>query len=172
MAPLHKRLILIPVAASILLLSAAPVVHADRNKQIASANEHCNLHGCQNGGYCDFTKYVDYPAKGDVGYYKSCTCRPGFGGGACEKVVEECQLPNYQCNNGAPCEMDEFGYLGCDCTKADAVSELAGYMCRNPVITDCDTLDEDNKSYCSNGGVCLSSSAASSKHLMFSEPTV
>ncbi len=147
------------------------VVRAERHKHVASANSHCDL-DCLNNGYCTFTKYVDYPQKGDVGYYKSCQCRPGYGGGSCEKVVEECIPPFYTCNNGAPCEKDEDGNLGCDCSHADELSALAGYMCRKPTTQLCDTLDENNKSFCTNGGVCLSSMTAESKHLMFSEPTV
>lgn len=147
------------------------MTRADRNNQVTSANSHCDV-DCLNDGYCSFTKYTDYPLKGDIGYYQSCTCRPGFGGGGCEKVVEECLPPHYKCNSGAPCEKDENGSLYCDCSFADAKSELAGFMCQEPTIQACDTLDENNKSFCTNGGNCLSSTTASSKHLMFSEPTV
>eukprot|EP00581_Thalassiosira_minuscula_P014859 CAMPEP_0183724190 /NCGR_PEP_ID=MMETSP0737-20130205/17629_1 /TAXON_ID=385413 /ORGANISM="Thalassiosira miniscula, Strain CCMP1093" /LENGTH=321 /DNA_ID=CAMNT_0025954715 /DNA_START=38 /DNA_END=1003 /DNA_ORIENTATION=- len=143
---------------------------AEPHKQVASANTHCEI-SCLNGGYCSFTKYTDYPQKGDVGYYQSCTCRPGFGGGACEEIVEECQPPFYRCHNGAPCKKDEDGSLCCDCSFADEKPELAGYMCRKPTTQSCDTLDENNKSFCTNGGVCLSSMTATPKHLVFSEPT-
>lgn len=166
MAPLQAQLFASTFGILLLVASAS----GNRHKQIASANAHCNLN-CLNDGYCSFTKYFDYPQKGDHGYYKSCVCRPGFGGGSCEKVLDECQAPNYQCHNGAPCEYDENGKLGCDCSHADAQSDLAGYMCRNPTVRTCDTLDENNKSYCTNGGICLSSMTASPNHLMFSEPT-
>ena len=155
----------------VLIVSLLPGMHAERHKQIAAANAHCNL-DCLNDGYCTFTKYTDYPRKGDVGYYQSCTCRPGFGGGSCEKVIEECQAPHFKCHNGAPCERNDNGDLGCDCSFADAVSELAGYMCRKPSLQACDTLDENNNSFCTNGGVCLSAATASPQHLVFSEPTV
>ncbi|KAL7542403.1 hypothetical protein ACHAXR_013406 [Thalassiosira sp. AJA248-18] len=170
MAPLHAQFSSSAVSA-LLLVSLPATSQANRHKHIISANSHCNLN-CLNEGYCSFTKYTDYPQKGDVGYYQSCACRPGFGGGSCEKLVEECQPPNYKCHNGAPCEMDDNGALGCDCSHAFAKSELAGYMCRNPAMQACDTLDDDNKSFCTNAGVCLSSATASSNHLMFSEPTV
>lgn len=168
MASLHLHLF-----ASIVLLlvsSSLRMAQAERHKQVASANSHCNIN-CVNDGYCSFTKYTDYPQQGDIGYYKACTCRPGFGGGACEKVIEECQAPHFKCHNGAPCETQEDGSLGCECSFADAKSEMAGYMCRRPVMQECNTLDEDNKSFCTNGGMCLSSMTASSKHLMFSGPT-
>ena len=147
--------------------------HAELHKEIAAAKSHCLLNGCQNGGYCSYTKYTDYPRIGDVGWYQSCVCRPGFGGGSCEKKVAECQPPFYKCSNGAPCERNEDdGSLYCDCSAADKKSDLAGYQCRTPALNVCDTIDENNKSYCTNGGVCLSSMSASSNHLMFSEPTV
>eukprot|EP00578_Thalassiosira_sp_NH16_P012782 CAMPEP_0181111828 /NCGR_PEP_ID=MMETSP1071-20121207/19485_1 /TAXON_ID=35127 /ORGANISM="Thalassiosira sp., Strain NH16" /LENGTH=330 /DNA_ID=CAMNT_0023195751 /DNA_START=201 /DNA_END=1193 /DNA_ORIENTATION=+ len=165
----HTKLLASSVSI-LLLVSFLKTTCAERHKQVLSANSHCNV-DCYNDGYCSFTKYTDYPQKGDVGYYKSCTCRPGFGGGGCEKLVEECQPPMYKCHNGAPCEIDENGVLGCDCSAADAISDLAGYMCRRPVIQACDTLDEHNKSFCTNGGMCLSSMTASPNHLMFSKPT-
>lgn len=170
MAPLHLKLLPLAVTA-VLFLNSTPRIDAERHKQVVAALSHCSLN-CLNDGYCDYTKYTDYPQKGDVGYYQSCTCRPGFGGGSCEKVIEECQPPLFQCSNGAPCEIDENGALGCDCSAADDKSELAGYMCRKPAILECDTLDENNKSYCTNGGICLSSMKASPNHLMFSGPTV
>ena len=165
------RLQFIATSVAIILSSSRTFVQAERHKHVASANSHCDL-DCLNDGYCTFTKYVDYPQKGDVGFYKSCQCRPGFEGGSCEMVKEECQPPFYKCNNGAPCEKDGDGNLGCDCSHADDVSPIAGYMCRKPILQLCDTLDENNKSFCTNGGICLSSMTAESKHLMFSEPTV
>lgn len=170
MTPLLTKAVALP-AIALLMISFLPKAKADRHKQVAAANSHCTL-DCLNDGYCSFTKYTDYPSKGDVGYYQSCTCRPGFGGGSCEKVIEECQPPYYKCHNGAPCEISDNEKLSCDCSFADAKSELAGYMCRKPVIQACDTLDENNKSFCTNGGVCLSSMTASPNNLMFSRPTV
>ena len=170
MASLHTQNFALLVII-LLLASFLTTAQADRNKQVASANSHCEIN-CLNGGYCSFTKYTDYPQKGDVGYYQACTCRPGFGGPSCENIVEECQPPYYKCHNDAPCKKMENGSLGCDCSFADDTSELAGYMCRKPTIQACDTLDEDNKSFCTNGGVCLSSLTVTSKHLMFYEPTV
>ncbi|KAL7530280.1 hypothetical protein ACHAWF_003316 [Thalassiosira exigua] len=171
MGPPHQKFLPSSQVVVILLALLLRTARADRHKHVASANSHCIL-DCLNGGYCSFTKYTDYPLKGDVGFYQSCSCRPGFGGGSCEKAVEECQPPHYRCHNGAPCEINESGVLACDCSSADSKSDLAGYMCRKPALALCDTLDEDNKSYCTNGGVCLSSMTASSKHLVFSHPNV
>ena len=154
----------------VLVSSLATHSSAEVHKQIASANLHCDIK-CLNGGYCSYAKYTDYPRKGDVGFYQACTCRPGFEGPACENAVKECQPPNYTCHNGAPCSVMEDGSLGCDCSAADKKSDLVGYMCKKPMLfTSCDTLDEDNKSFCTNGGVCLSSITAAPNHLMFAEP--
>lgn len=168
--------IAIPLRRAVILLSVSclKMAQAEGHKQVSSANADCSVK-CLNGGYCSFTKYTDYPQKGDVGYYPSCVCRPGFGGSSCENTVDECQPPYFKCHNGAPCKREETsGSLSCDCSFADDKSVLAGYMCRNPVTQACETLDENdnNKSFCTNGGVCLSSLKTPSKELVFSEPTV
>lgn len=147
------------------------MAETERQTQDASVDSHCTSINCLNGGYCSFTKYTDYPQKGDVGYYPSCTCRPGFGGPACENTVDECQSPHYKCHNGAPCKQNEDGSLGCDCSFAFDKSELAGYMCRTPTMQACDTIDESNKSFCTNDGVCLSSVIVASDRPVFAEPT-
>ena len=144
---------------------------AERNKRIGAANAHCNL-DCGENGYCEFQKYSDYPQQGDFGFFAFCACLPGYGGGSCEKIVEECQPPEYKCSNGAPCVLSEEGKKVCDCSHAEAKSDFAGQMCRSPKISRCDTLDEQNESFCANGGVCLSTMTASNTHLMFSGPIV
>jgi len=144
---------------------------AERNKRIGAANAHCFL-DCGGQGYCEFQKYTDYPQQGDVGWFPFCACLPGFGGGSCEEKIAECQPPEYKCNNGAPCVMTEEGETVCDCSHAEAKSDFAGEMCRSPSISKCETLDEQNDSFCTNGGVCLSTMTASTAHLMFSGPVV
>jgi hypothetical protein len=130
----------------------------------------CSL-SCLNDGYCTFVEYQDYPVKGDFGYYQACACRPGFHGGQCELIKEECTAENgYTCNNGAPCEKSG-GELVCDCSFADKYSTEAGEMCRETTIAECDTRDANVKSYCANGGVCLSSNRDKYEHLIFNSPS-
>ena len=114
----------------------------------------CDL-SCLNGGYCTFIQYFDYPIPGQSGYYQGCQCPPDYHGGQCELVVEECSPPNYTCSNGAPCAEKNGGYI-CDCSYADKMSNVAGEMCRDSIVTSCDTRDVNVKSFCMNGGECLS----------------
>ena len=114
----------------------------------------CDL-SCLNGGYCTFIQYFDYPIPGQSGYYQGCQCPPDYHGGQCQLVVEECSPPNYTCSNGAPCIEQSGGYV-CDCSYADKMSNVAGEMCRDSKMTSCDTRDVNVKSFCMNGGECLS----------------
>ncbi|KAL7518910.1 hypothetical protein ACHAWX_003711 [Stephanocyclus meneghinianus] len=135
----------------------------------SATSTYCSLK-CQNGGYCTFKEYHDYPIKGNFGYYQACACRPGFHGGMCEKVTEECVAPNYKCNNDAPCKQSD-GKLVCDCSYADEMSTKAGQMCREPVTTSCETRDATIQSFCTNGGICLSPNTDLHQNLMFKTPT-
>ncbi|KAL3797679.1 hypothetical protein HJC23_013511 [Cyclotella cryptica] len=135
----------------------------------SATSTYCGLN-CKNGGYCTFKEYHDYPIKGNFGFYQACACRPGFHGGLCEKIVEECVAPHYKCNNGAPCKQSD-GKLVCDCSFADEISTQAGVLCRDTVTTSCKTRDASIQSFCTNGGVCLSSNKNAYQNLMFKTPT-
>jgi len=84
-----------------ILLALLGTSFAERNKHIAAANAHCSI-DCGRNGYCEYQKYNDYPQQGDFGWFPFCACFPGFGGGSCEKKIEECQPPEFKCSNGAP----------------------------------------------------------------------
>ena len=112
----------------------------------------CQL-ACQNGGYCS-QKISNGPeifASG--GMLETCMCPPGFSGLTCENIVEQCQ-DSLKCHNGAPCSFIEGKYV-CDCSRADAVSAFAGAMCRRPATSYCGHEDLQNRSFCTNGGLCV-----------------
>ncbi|KAL3797675.1 hypothetical protein HJC23_013507 [Cyclotella cryptica] len=121
----------------------------------------CKLR-CQNGGYCNYVSsdestLLQIFASG--GLLEKCICPPGYTGLTCETVVEECLLPKLQCHNGVPCMLQtgaetEAHYV-CDCSVADALSVFAGNMCRNPATTYCGEGEIVNRSFCTNGGLCL-----------------
>jgi hypothetical protein len=52
------------------------------------------------------------------------------------------------------CELKGGDYV-CDCSEADALSDFAGSMCRNPKTTYCGSGEIVNRSFCTNGGLCL-----------------
>ncbi|KAL7476273.1 hypothetical protein ACHAW6_002145 [Cyclotella cf. meneghiniana] len=121
----------------------------------------CKLR-CHNGGYCNYVSsdestLLQIFASG--GLIEKCVCPPGYTGLTCERIVEECSLPKLQCDNGAPCmlktEVEQDAQYVCDCSVADALSAFAGRMCRNPATTYCGEGEIVNRSFCTNGGLCL-----------------
>lgn len=90
---------------------------------------------------------------------EQCTCEDGYGGVACDILIQPCQSDG-KCRNGRACQRDrESGELSCDCSDADGVSRFAGLMCRNPYTEYCaDKYDpNESTSFCTNGGKCKSS---------------
>ena len=59
----------------------------------------------------------------------------------------------------------------CDCSFADEMSLDAGSMCRDSIMTRCETREEGVQSFCMNGGACLSSNRNEFENLMFNTPT-
>ena len=119
----------------------------------------CQL-DCANGGYCAFVSededvLMHIFATG--GMIQRCVCQPGFNGLACENKVEQCLLPDLKCYNGAPCSplpgLDNEYF--CDCSYSDMVSNFAGAMCRNPATSYCGNGNIKSRSFCTNGGLCL-----------------
>mmetsp|Transcript_23479 Transcript_23479/g.43427 ORF Transcript_23479/g.43427 Transcript_23479/m.43427 type:complete len:273 (-) Transcript_23479:164-982(-) len=133
----------------------------------------CDL-SCENGGYCT-------PVTGDgaelsnraaAGYLlEKCVCRPGYGGTACEQIIDECSVVvddngverQRTCHSGVPCKRStgiddgsEARYE-CDCGAAEAVSRFAYEMCRRPATEYCGLFDSaQSNSFCTNGGSCAS----------------
>ena len=100
-----------------------------------------------------------------------CACPPGYHGGQCQLLVEECVAPMYTCSNGAPCkEGEDGGSYVCDCSFAEHMSLGAGEMCQRPVMEKCATREESVTSFCMNGGECLSQ-LGKAVELMFPTPT-
>ena len=117
---------------------------------------------CQNGGYCNFVSSDQLTLQQiftSGGLLQKCVCPPGYTGIACETIVEECQLPQLTCHNGVPCSLHMDGVWDgqyvCDCSVADAMGKFAGSMCRNPATTYCGEGEITNRSFCTNGGLCL-----------------
>lgn len=114
----------------------------------------CQL-ACQNDGYCTYIStdegtLIEIFSSG--GMIEHCVCPPGFSGLACENVAEQC---NYlKCQNGAPCTLKDGQYI-CDCDAAEGVSRFAGSMCREPATSYCGAGVLQNRSFCTNGGLCL-----------------
>lgn len=124
----------------------------------------CRL-SCQNGGYCAFIS-TDEATLLEVftsgGLIEHCVCPPGYSGLACENELEECH--DMKCKNGAPCSLSDDGASFCDCSLADAVSHFAGDMCREPATSYCGSGDIQNRSFCTNGGLCKSNLSADSDY--------
>jgi hypothetical protein len=160
----------------LLILSKMSSTSADQtSSSIAIATDeftndtYCNLN-CNNGGYCTFVKYTNYPQVEDIGFYEACACQPGFRGNECQNIVEECAAPHFKCNNGSPCKRQN-GELVCDCSFADQMSDEAGAQCRESTVEYCDTRDVDIKSFCVNGGKCVSDSIVDMyENLVVGEP--
>ena len=127
----------------------------------------CTL-SCMNGGYCNFvSRDGDTLMKilADGGMIQRCVCPPGFNGLSCENEVDQCQLPDLKCHNGAPCSPfhGQVGEYFCDCSYADSISKFAGAMCRDPATSYCGQGDIKNRSFCTNGGLCASNLKATSE---------
>jgi hypothetical protein len=120
----------------------------------------CELN-CLNDGYCTFVEGTTEALVRTIqsGHLiEKCVCKPGFTGLACEQTVEQCSLPERTCQNGVPCSENDLGEWSCDCSKADELSEFAGYQCRKPATEYC-TGDHNvyaALSFCTNGGRCVS----------------
>jgi hypothetical protein len=91
-------------------------------------NNDCASNPCQNGGSCSDTLN---------GYI--CSCKAGYHGANCEKIIEQCS--NSTCQNNSRC--CEVGYSGVDCSVDINECATNNGGCENDCIDSADNSDDD-----------------------------
>ena len=72
-----------------------------------------------------------------------CNCKPGYEGRNCEIDIDDCELEQQPCQNGATCLDKVDGYF-CECRPG-----YSGELCE-------EKIDECELNKCQNGGWCES----------------
>ena len=72
-----------------------------------------------------------------------CNCKPGYEGRNCEIDIDDCELEQQPCQNGATCLDKVDGYF-CECRPG-----YSGELCE-------EKIDECELNKCENGGRCES----------------